>query len=66
MDAYTKIKKIGRGTYGDVILVKNKATGNLMALKKVALDMHSSSSSGQNSRTSLVTSDADKKAALDH
>lgn len=38
MENYEKVKKIGRGTYGDVILVKRKADGALLALKKVALE----------------------------
>ena len=55
MENYEKVKKIGRGTYGDVILVKKKASGELMALKKVVLEnIHSSSSSGRNSRNSEV------------
>ena len=51
MESYEKIKKIGRGTYGDVLLVKNKNNSTLMALKKVVLEnLHSSSSSGRNSK----------------
>lgn len=51
MESYEKIKKIGRGTYGDVLLVKNKKTSELLALKKVVLEnIHSSSSSGRNSK----------------
>ena len=38
MENYEKIKKIGRGTYGDVILVKRKTDGAMLALKKVALE----------------------------
>ena len=51
MEKYEKIKKIGRGTYGDVILVKRKHDGKLLALKKVVLDsmLQSSSSSGRES-----------------
>lgn len=55
MENYEKIKKIGRGTYGDVILVKRKADGALLALKKVALEnLQSSSSSGRESRSSNI------------
>jgi serine/threonine protein kinase len=50
MEAYEKVKKIGRGTYGDVILVRKKEDGTLLALKKVVLEnLHSSSSEGPNS-----------------
>lgn len=38
MENYEKIKKIGRGTYGDVILVKHKKDNTLLALKKVVLE----------------------------
>ena len=38
MEKYEKIKKIGRGTYGDVLLVKRKSDGKQLALKKVALE----------------------------
>eukprot|EP00112_Aurelia_sp_Birch-Aquarium-sp1_P010764 Seg229.13 transcript_id=Seg229.13/GoldUCD/mRNA.D3Y31 product="Cyclin-dependent kinase 1" protein_id=Seg229.13/GoldUCD/D3Y31 len=35
---YTKIEKIGEGTYGVVYKAKEKATGNFVALKKIRLD----------------------------
>ena len=55
MESYEKIKKIGRGTYGDVILVKNKHNQALMALKKVVLEnLQSSSSSGRNSKQDSI------------
>jgi NIMA (never in mitosis gene a)-related kinase len=38
MENYEKIKKIGRGTFGDVLLVKRKKDGALLALKKVVLE----------------------------
>ena len=38
MENYEKIKKIGRGTFGDVLLVRNKQNNCLLALKKVALE----------------------------
>ena len=38
MENYEKIKKIGRGTYGDVLLVRQKDTQDLRALKKVVLE----------------------------
>ena len=37
MENYEKLKKIGRGTYGDVLLVKHKGNNTLLALKKVVL-----------------------------
>ena len=47
MEKYKKIRKIGRGTYGDVLLVQNLNDGSLVALKKVVLEnFQSSSSSG--------------------
>ncbi len=51
MNKYDKIKKIGRGTYGDVLLVKRKSDAKLLALKKVAIEnlIQSSSSSGRES-----------------
>lgn len=57
MHKYEKIKKIGRGTYGDVLLVKRKSDGKLLALKKVAIEnlVHSSSSSGRDSTTTKPT-----------
>jgi len=55
MENYEKIKKIGRGTYGDVLLVRHRELQELRALKKVVLEnLQSSSSSGRNSRSSLV------------
>lgn len=55
MDNYEKIKKIGRGTYGDVILVRHKQTQKLMALKKVVLEnLYSSSSSGPDTKREEV------------
>ena len=38
MEAYERIKKIGRGTYGDVLLIKRKSDGKLLALKKVIVE----------------------------
>lgn len=47
MEKFKKIRKIGRGTYGDVLLVQNINDGSLVALKKVVLEnLQSSSSSG--------------------
>ena len=47
MDQYEKIKKIGRGTFGDVLLIKRKSDNMLFALKKVIIEnINSSSSSG--------------------
>ena len=55
MDKYEKIKKIGRGTYGDVWLVKRKEDGLMVALKKVVLEQSNSSESseGRGSRSSF-------------
>ena len=35
---YTKIEKIGEGTYGVVYKARNKLTGQLVALKKIRLE----------------------------
>lgn len=35
---YTKIEKIGEGTYGVVYKARNKITGQLVALKKIRLE----------------------------
>ena len=45
MENYKKIRNIGRGTYGDVLLVQNIKDGSLLALKKVILEYIQSSSS---------------------
>ena len=61
MENYEKIKKIGRGTYGDVILVKHKKDNTLLALKKVVLEnLQSSSSSGRGSRSSPKNTEVPK------
>jgi|TARA_B110000305_G_C19400706_1_gene619984 NIMA (never in mitosis gene a)-related kinase len=38
MENYEKLKKIGRGTYGDVLLVRRKKDNELLAMKKVILE----------------------------
>ncbi|XP_060624926.1 cyclin-dependent kinase 1 [Anolis sagrei] len=38
MDEYTKIEKIGEGTYGVVYKGKHKATGKVVAMKKIRLE----------------------------
>ncbi|XP_012968751.1 cyclin-dependent kinase 3 isoform X2 [Mesocricetus auratus] len=38
MDSFQKVQKIGEGTYGVVYKARNKATGQLVALKKIRLD----------------------------
>ncbi|XP_028585180.1 cyclin-dependent kinase 1 [Podarcis muralis] len=38
MDDYTKIEKIGEGTYGVVYKGKHKATGQVVAMKKIRLE----------------------------
>ncbi|XP_022379238.1 cyclin-dependent kinase 3 isoform X4 [Enhydra lutris kenyoni] len=39
MDVFQKVEKIGEGTYGVVYKAKNKETGQLVALKKIRLDL---------------------------
>ncbi|XP_028608757.1 cyclin-dependent kinase 3 isoform X1 [Grammomys surdaster] len=39
MDVLQKVEKIGEGTYGVVYKAKNKVTGQLVALKKIRLDL---------------------------
>ncbi|XP_020014932.1 cyclin-dependent kinase 3 isoform X2 [Castor canadensis] len=39
MDLFQKVEKIGEGTYGVVYKAKNKETGQLVALKKIRLDL---------------------------
>ncbi|XP_037349510.1 cyclin-dependent kinase 3 isoform X1 [Talpa occidentalis] len=39
MDVFQKLEKIGEGTYGVVYKAKNKETGQLVALKKIRLDL---------------------------
>ena len=38
MEKYLKIEKIGEGTYGTVYKAKVKATGQMVALKKIKLE----------------------------
>ena len=38
MDRYTKIEKIGEGTYGVVYKAKDKVTNEIIALKKIRLE----------------------------
>ncbi|XP_075758045.1 cyclin-dependent kinase 2 isoform X2 [Pelodiscus sinensis] len=38
MENFQKVEKIGEGTYGVVYKAKNKATGEVVALKKIRLD----------------------------
>jgi serine/threonine protein kinase len=38
MDNYTKLAKIGEGTYGVVYQAKNNLTGENVALKKIKLE----------------------------
>lgn len=38
MDQFEEIKKVGEGTYGVVFKVRNKKTGDFLALKKIRLD----------------------------
>lgn len=38
MDDYTKVEKIGEGTYGVVYKGKNKRNGQIVALKKIRLE----------------------------
>ncbi|KAL1292645.1 hypothetical protein HN51_053212 [Arachis hypogaea] len=39
MDKYEKLEKVGEGTYGKVYKAKEKATGQIVALKKTRLEM---------------------------
>ncbi|XP_002722978.2 cyclin-dependent kinase 3 isoform X1 [Oryctolagus cuniculus] len=39
MDVFQKVEKIGEGTYGVVYKARNKETGQLVALKKIRLDL---------------------------
>lgn len=39
MDMFQKVEKIGEGTYGVVYKAMNKETGQLVALKKIRLDL---------------------------
>lgn len=38
MDKYTKVSKLGEGTYGVVYKARNKDTGEVVALKRIRLD----------------------------
>ena len=38
LDKYTKIDKVGEGTYGVVYKCQNKVTGQYVALKKIRLE----------------------------
>ncbi|KYQ89684.1 protein serine/threonine kinase [Tieghemostelium lacteum] len=38
MDKYSKIEKLGEGTYGIVYKAKNRETGEIVALKRIRLD----------------------------
>ena len=39
VDKYEKLEKVGEGTYGKVYKAQDKATGQLVALKKTRLEM---------------------------
>jgi cyclin-dependent kinase len=39
MEKYEKLEKVGEGTYGKVYKAQDKATGQLVALKKTRLEM---------------------------
>jgi len=38
MDRYTKIEKVGEGTYGVVYKAKDNGTNQIVALKKIRLE----------------------------
>ena len=62
MEAYERIKKIGRGTYGDVLLIKRKSDGKLLALKKVVVENVSSSSESHTNSASIPESSVTLKS----
>lgn len=39
MDVFQRVEKIGEGTYGVVYKARNRVTGQLVALKKIRLDL---------------------------
>lgn len=39
MDVFQKVEKIGEGTYGVVYKARHRDTGQLVALKKIRLDL---------------------------
>lgn len=39
MEVFQKVEKIGEGTYGVVYKAENKDTGQLVALKKIRMDL---------------------------
>ncbi|XP_070336034.1 cyclin-dependent kinase 3 isoform X5 [Odocoileus virginianus] len=53
MDVFQKVEKIGEGTYGVVYKAKNKETGQLVALKKIRLDLSTPPSFSLNCCTPL-------------
>lgn len=38
-EVFQKVEKVGEGTYGVVYKARNKRTGQLVALKKIRLDL---------------------------
>jgi serine/threonine protein kinase len=42
MENYEKIKRIGRGTFGSVVLVQRILDKSLFAMKRVPIDMEAS------------------------
>lgn len=38
MEKYSKVSKLGEGTYGVVYKARNKDTGEIVALKRIRLD----------------------------
>ena len=38
MERYTKLEKVGEGTYGVVYKAKDRQTGEILALKKIRLE----------------------------
>lgn len=48
MDKYSKINKLGEGTYGVVYKAQNRETGEVVALKRIRLDSEDEVCLGRN------------------
>jgi len=47
MEKYEKVKRIGRGTFGSVVLVQRTFDKGLFAMKRVPIDMEASQKEGK-------------------